>query len=242
MVLDHRTILRTLKGAPLACLIALFMPDVPMPAGERWFAQRTGYTRKTCREALYTLHDLGYCEHGPRGWLLPTGWAQLPLPFLQLESPAKADLYESEGKIYPHPTTTTTTYRREQAVVAVVDISEGKNYPHGNGEGKNYPHFVDNSDLSTEQCAVLNKLREAGIGPPTCYTLARLPWMTEAYVKAHVDAGRAACDDLALVIWRMKSHDPAPDVAGANDPCAHCGRTLFDRAGRCRVCTGQIAI
>lgn len=252
MLSNRKLVLHTFKAQPCALfvLIALFMPDCPDPVGEKWLARRTGYTRKTVRESgLYFLEDLGIIKRisHRRGWSLTAAAAQLPLPFAELPGAIAGNVLEApqprEGKVYPHgPTTTaTTTIRKEQGDTAAAAASEGRVYPHENGEGKVYPHGIGLSpELSTTQQAVSDYLQGRGIGAPTCDALAALPWLTVEYARAHIDAGEAEGVGYGLIIHRMKAHDPAPGAG--EDPCPQCGRALFDDAGRCRVCSGQIII
>lgn len=220
--MNPKTILRTLKGAPLACLLACFMPDMPTPASEMWFARRTGYTRKTCRQALQLLADLDVVAQINGQWLLGNGYQQLPIPWPQI----------GEGKIYPHNPTTTTTIGREDKktistaeAVAADTLSEGKIYPH-NQKPPDLSTAYPQKSTTYPQAEIIDArvadfLKAQGIGPPTCDQLATKPHITIQYAQAHIAAGRDAGDKLNLIIWRMQCSDPAPaDYL----PCDACGK------------------
>jgi len=53
-------------------------------------------------------------------------------------------------------------------------------------------------------------LHDAGIGHPTCDRLAELPWMTVAYIQAHIQNARKNNIDTALLIYKMKMQDDPP--------------------------------
>ena len=69
--------LRAIKGAPLAILITLFIRGIS--STQTWLTATTGYSPKTVRTALASLHALGFVQRlTPHLWALPNG--QLPLP------------------------------------------------------------------------------------------------------------------------------------------------------------------
>ena len=60
------TLLRALKGAPLACLFALLICD--HPASQVWLMQATGYSPNSVSAALRLLEELGLAQRlGPLG-------------------------------------------------------------------------------------------------------------------------------------------------------------------------------
>jgi len=66
------TLLRALKGAPLACLFALLICD--QPASQVWLMQATGYSPNSVSAALRLLEELGLARRrGPLGDWLTTG-------------------------------------------------------------------------------------------------------------------------------------------------------------------------
>jgi hypothetical protein len=67
-------ILRSLKGAPLSCLIALSTVDHPVEA--QWLCEMTGYSHGTITAGLRALAAHGFVTHNPSrsGWrLTPRG-------------------------------------------------------------------------------------------------------------------------------------------------------------------------
>jgi hypothetical protein len=179
------SLVRELKGAPLSCLFACLIAH--QAVGAEWVARVTGYTDKPVKQALLLLEELGFLVRINRcHWGLSAGAAQLPL---MAELSIGTRNYSDSG-----PTTTTTTIEgtgdhKEEVVV----------------EGKS---SRNNSDSIEE---IVTILHEGGVGEPTASRLAGLGWVTPDYIRAHLEKGRENQDDLALVIHRMKSHDPAPE-------------------------------
>lgn len=88
--------LRAVRGTPLTILLYLFVRGTT--ATQTWLVATTGYSPKTVRTALNSLHALGMVEHpAPHIWRLPAG--QLPLPGFSHET----------GKKVPGFAPTTTT-------------------------------------------------------------------------------------------------------------------------------------
>lgn len=96
--------LRAIKGAPLAILITLFIRGIS--STQTWLTATTGYSPKTVRTALASLHALGFVQHlTPHLWALPNG--QLPLPGFSDEtgknSPGLAPTTTTLIDVAPHP-------------------------------------------------------------------------------------------------------------------------------------------
>lgn len=209
-------------------MLALLLPDCPHPAGERWVARRTGYTRKTAREGLQFLHDVGLTAQGPRGWLLNEGAKQLPLPFKALS--------EGEGKFYPFSSSSSSNKERNSKRLEEEeesDQSEGKFYPHG----KSYPQAVDN--FSDEERAAFDLLRDAGTGRAMALRLAH-SCPSPDYVKAHLAKIERDGEPLRYALQRMKCGDPLPRDPAGERACPECGKGLFGSDGRCLYCLGVI--
>lgn len=86
-------LLRELKGAPLALLIALRW--VGQPVAQNWLQDATGYKRDTTREGMRLLKRLGLANYDGDDYCtncqLTGAAAQLPLGYDVLDSPADPD-------------------------------------------------------------------------------------------------------------------------------------------------------
>ena len=72
------SLVRSLRGAPLACLFSLLL------SGEAWRAgalcQATGYCPNTITAALRLLFDLRLIEKTPDGWRVPARQRRIARP------------------------------------------------------------------------------------------------------------------------------------------------------------------
>lgn len=97
-------ILRSLKGAPLSCLMALSTVDYPVEA--QWLCEMTGYSHGTITAALRALAAHGFVTHNPSrsGWrLTPRGNIVHFRSTTALEDPqekeTKVDTIDSDSQI-----------------------------------------------------------------------------------------------------------------------------------------------
>lgn len=178
-------VLRALKGAPLAVMIALLLEECPVPAGESWLAMAAGYSRKTTRQALAVLESMEIAQRSGRynAWRLDSGWHQLPLSWPRIDEDGK-------GKLYPSRATTTAIEVEGHLIEAAAVVEEVKR--------------------STELSTTVDALRKHGVGDPVRSELAGREWIDAAYVEAMFAAGQG--DPIPLVIHRMRSADLPPEV------------------------------
>jgi hypothetical protein len=85
------SMIRTLRGVPLAVLLVCVMSQKPVTA--EFIERNSGYTDKPVRQALALLNDMGLVSHTRTGWQICTGAVQLPLITDELpeEAPVEPD-------------------------------------------------------------------------------------------------------------------------------------------------------
>ncbi|NPV75320.1 MAG: hypothetical protein HPY59_02990 [Anaerolineae bacterium] len=200
--------LRTLKGPPLAVLIALMIAGQPVQ--NDWLARVTGYTDKPVRQALELLKDYGMVtRNGRYAWQVAGSVQQLP--FLAgsqnyLESPAEED--QPGWKNSESLTTTTAT---------IVDCGDKPQQKQ-----KNLKTSRKNSDFDIKKC-----LYDAGIREPTLSQLEALPWVTLDYVQAMVKQARREKIGTGLLVHRIRCNDLVQHPAGCG--CAWCSEQSSKR-------------
>lgn len=180
--------LRALKGAPLSILIAMFLAK--QPVGESWLISVTGYSQNTIRKGCSFLLETQLILRNGRyqGYVLSKGAMQLPL--------GMAEIGESHFLTLPTPTTTSTLNKYED------DFSE-----ENAAEEELRESFFD-SRLENDSLLVL--LYSAGIMEPTASRLLEKEWVTKAYLEAHIEKANRENTATALLIHRIRSHDPMP--------------------------------
>ena len=191
---------RALKGAPLSCLLALALLGGG-PVGEREIITGTGYSQNKVREGLEVLEAAGLVTRQGRyeGWSLTSGARQLPLT---------ANFFEDgESQKMTLPAVTTAT-----AYIVESQRSVKEQQQENAGESKNDSRASENdkNESQNDSPAIEDFLNECGIMGRTARELARMEHITEAYVRAHVEKGRARGDSIGLIITRMRDGDPAP--------------------------------
>lgn len=204
MQYNAATLLRTLKGAPLSVLAALFL--TPTAVSESWLAGMTGYHVQVVRQALTFLgpDGMGLAQRNGRysGWHLTGEAYQLPLPLQPL--PAETENLTASAIIsLSRPTTTTTNIEERSDAYAAVAAES-------NGSAILSPSVIHSSAEPVGR--VDNLLRTAGVGEPTRTQLKALAWATPEYIQAHIEHGRANGDKINLVIYRIRSGDPQPET------------------------------
>lgn len=185
-------ILRQLKGAPLSILIALTIVQ-PRHVSSSWLCGCTGYSSDAITESTWYLKEMGFidCDSRRSSWRIAENAMQLPLPVSMIskdnvEDPEKPDL---------SPTTTAlNTIGRDKSIEGAVVAFNFRD-----------PEKPDDSH-------VLTILHQAGIGPPTAENLCKLEHMTPEYARAHITKAKEEKKSIPLLIHRMMSGDPAPEI------------------------------
>lgn len=193
-------LVKLLKGPALAIVIILLHENKPVGAKylERW----SGYSYKTIREILAWLSDptVGLVRRVNRcAWQLSRDAFQTAL--IQ-------DLGNGSGNFYHfQDATTTSLYRRDSPLSAAAEEISGNFYYLSGKNEEQSGHFHHSLKL----------LREAGIGEPTASRLANLGWMTPEYILAHVENAKRKGIAIPLLIHKMRSNDPAPEIDDPED-------------------------
>jgi len=197
------TALRALKGAPLSIMIAMLMAK--QPVGEGWLISVTGYSKNTIRNGCKFLLETQMIRRNGRydGYVLADGVVQLPLGMEALR--------EGQNLTFPTVTTTTTLNKKEN------DDSEGEEavvVPRGS---KNDPRDDDSEEEEAVEIPRESKndsrlvlLYSAGVMEPTASRLLTKAWLTREYLEAHIDKANREKTPVALLIHRLRSHDPKP--------------------------------
>lgn len=185
--------LRTLKGPPLAVLIALMIAGQPVQGN--WLARVTGYTDKPVRQALELLQEYGMItRNGRYAWQVAAGNAR-QLPFTDLDSQLPATTRNNSDSL------TTTT-------AATIEGCEEK-------QQKQLKRNRKNSDSDIKKC-----LYDAGIREPTLSQLESLPWVTLDYAQAMAKQAKREKIGTGLLVHRIRCNDLVQHPAGCN--CAWC--------------------
>lgn len=178
------TALRSLKGAPLSCLVALMFAN--QPVGKEWLSRITGYSDKPVSAALDYLLEMGFVTSSGRyhAWQINQQAVQLPLGTTQMLSESSRNFSDS------NPTTTALIVESNNQKLEAV---EGKQTSR---------NFSDSHEL----------LRSAKIGEPMATILADSDHTSPCYIAAHILKAREDKIAVPLLIHRMKEKDPAPDL------------------------------
>ena len=181
------TALRSLKGAPLSCLVALMFAN--QPVGKEWLARVTGYSDKPVSSAMDYLLEMGFVTNAARteSWELHSQIRQLMIgnPELLLES--------TRNNSDSDPTTTALTKdnNNQEKAVAEEQVEEQE--------------IVDNNFAES-----LALIKSAGIGEPMASRLARMHHINPYYLIGHILQAQRDDTNIPLLIHRLRSRDPAP--------------------------------
>lgn len=186
------------KGAALSVLLILFYEKEPVSVKylERW----SGYQNGAVSRALEFLSDANInlvTRVSRYGWQLTAYARQHPLiQTLNSGTRQNADSLAT--------TTTATLNRRDTALsAAAVEASL---------------FFSESHKIMTPQNdESLQLLRSVGIGEPTASRLANLDWMTPDYIRAHVENAKRKGIPTGLLIHKMRSNDPPPEIDDPED-------------------------
>lgn len=174
--------LRALKGAPLSILIAMVLAQ--QPVGEKWLVTVTGYSPNTVRTGLSFLEETQMVGRNGRysGYVLMDKAIQLPLTKVEAGERQKMTLD-------PITTTTFNKYEDEKSEENAAAVEAG---------------------ASKIDARLISMMHEEGIMEPTASQLLDLPWVNEKYLVAHFKKARSENTPVALLIHRLRSHDPKP--------------------------------
>jgi len=177
------TAIRSLKGAPLSCLVALMFSG--QPVGKDWLSRVTGYSDKPVSAALSYLLEMGFVITAGRyeSWSINSQAIQLPEPS-QITLPAS-----SRNNSVSSPTTTALINKELKEREVVVDKPRSRN-------------FSESHKL----------LQFARVGEPMATILADMDHVTPYYVAAHYIKAKTEKTRIGLFIHRMQSNDPAPEL------------------------------
>lgn len=186
--------LRAIKGNGLMVFMCLYLFKMTGmgPVGEKVVQIGTGLSQNTVRNALSALRLMGFVQQvrPQAGWVLSSGAMQLPLVQM-LHDGTVVDAKESKNDSVGTTTTTVNQYKLLTGEVEEADAKESKN------------------DSLTE---IVSLLHLAEIYSPTAERLARMDHITRDYVIAHASRAETEGIDTALLIHRMMSRDPAPEI------------------------------
>lgn len=199
-------LVRELKGAPLSIVFVLSMAQQRVT--QEWLERATGYTDKPVSQALAYLQEIGLADHTRSGWQLTGQARQLPLPLELLDSGEEGHEEETiqtemgeMSRKYSDSCITTTTE-------SINSIEEERNSSSTGGR-KNSDSHENDQDLSE----TIQELTKAGIYGKRLIALARLPYVTPAYVRAWDAQLRFEKGDdykPGLLIYTIESGAPGP--------------------------------
>jgi hypothetical protein len=182
--------IRALKGAPLSILVAMLIAQ--QPVGEGWLATITGYSPNTIRNGCKFLIETQMIQRNGRykGYVLTNGTQQLIIGKPEIRERQNLTLYD---------TTTTTTFNK---------------YEGENSEEK----AAAVEERTSKNDARLTLLYDAGIMEPTASRLIENDWVTRDYLEAHIDKASQENTPVALLIHRIREHDPKPKKKEDQNP------------------------
>jgi predicted transcriptional regulator len=197
--------LRALKGAPLSILIAMLIAK--QPVGENWLCSITGYSQNTVRKGCQFLIETQMIRRNERyhGYVLAKGSIQLPLGMEEISKSAlRGERHSPKGcsssksglrpKMTLPSVTTTTAFNRNEK-----ENNEENAVEVRGGVSKNDTRLV--------------LLYSAGVMEPTASRLLENAWVTQEYLEAHIEKANRENTPVALLIHRIRSHDPKPEFA-----------------------------
>jgi hypothetical protein len=182
------TALRSLKGAPLSCLVALIFAN--QPVGKEWLARVTGYSDKPVSSAMDYLLEMGFVINGGRteAWAIHHEFRQLSM--------GNPELFLNSSRNYSDSEATTTALIVDSINMHKIAVAE---------EVELEEEIVTN-DFSES----LEIIKSAGIGEPMASRLARMYHINPYYLTAHLLQAQKDEINIRLLIHRLRSRDPAP--------------------------------
>jgi len=200
---DPYNSIRLLKGPSLHCFLALLFKQDAVGVG--WLARKIGYSERTVAAALRFLQDqdMVICSGRYESWQINMNTPHFSLMMSSF-------LPSASGKIFGSNASTTTIvkhYDKEREEV-VVEESLSKN-------------FTDSHQM----------LKFAGVGEPMATILAKRAHVTPYFLAGHYLKAKAEMIPVGLMIHRIKSEDPAPELNRnyhlLGCECLDCGHLCF---------------
>lgn len=232
-MIDRETFLRVLKGAPLSTLMALWFFG---PQAQKQISRRTGFSRRTTRDALEYLQDLALVERSHyRGWFVSSGFFQLPFP--QMEDLACGKPVDNIVKTVDNSQNGRSSLRRKGSLGSLSDAERDPGDPFQ----ADHDHDDDHKERGVDNSNIVNRLRELGFSDAEQYFVrrdARLIGDWLAYYDALPAKRRNSFKNFGgLLRQRVDAGREAPRVSAAAS-CTSCGRVLINE--RCLVCDGVV--
>lgn len=183
------SMVRLLKGCPLACVFALMIAqqDRLGAQGAEWLERATGYTDKPVSQALLFLQEQGVISRNGRYlWQLCGEFVQLPLGRVQLLDGLEA---KGVGNIPTHPSSSSSRYIDS-------NLSESTTTSQTLSAAESEKFRLDEGVLAALDVA---KIRE-----PARSRLAGLEWVTVELIEYHM----RTAEKPGLAIYRIKNNWP----------------------------------
>ena len=184
MNIDPDTIhkIRSLRGVPITIIVVMNM--LGGRASEKDIETLTGYTGKTLRKGLNVLKasSLVTRTHRYAGWVLTNGVKELALTVDNFVD--NSDKVPKRPVKIPAPSTTTAV--------------------------NNSIEIINDSAEAVEENISL--LKSAGVGEPMRSRIANLDHVNPEYIKAHAAKVKREKKSAGMLIHRLKSGDPMPEM------------------------------
>ncbi len=182
------SMVRTLKGCPLAVLMVLLLEQKPVGAG--YIERHSGYSDKSVLAALELLADYGLVSRNDRyHWQITAGAAQLPLMPEALPAP------ETEPA---EPTDESGTRNNSESEILRVDCSSSSRSI--NSIQVVNPPLLERAEPEKLRVAVLAELDAAGIREPKRGKIAAIPGITAELVRYWVEHS----ENIGQAIYRLE--------------------------------------
>jgi len=235
------TFVRAMKGAPISILVAFMFAGKSLSNLE--LQQWTNYKDEAITPALKLLCTLGWLtaqsSRGP--WCLAEG-RQLPLmsvgafEYLAQTDHDRFEKHESGLTGYP-ATTTTTTIEERKTDKSVVVVDREMNPVKPDSTVYETPGVTFEGNLKA--------CRDGNIGEPKASQIAKMPWVSPDFIKAHVESLYAS-DRIGLAIVRIEGNElprlwleeaqPVKKSGSSSFVCADCGNhpcTCYEHEDDC---------
>jgi predicted transcriptional regulator len=190
------SMVRGLKGAPLAVLVVLAMAQKPLTA--EYLERTTGYTDKPVYQALLLLQDLGLVSrNGRTAWQICAGAMQLPFMVDQIEA-----VSEQADEVVEAPADAVTRNISESSLASLENLDLDSRTSSLNPDLD-----LELDPAESEKIRVADILRECkkyGIGSPTNFRLAELKFVSARLVRYHC----LTAPNIKLAIYRIRANQP----------------------------------
>ncbi|MHB8135717.1 MAG: hypothetical protein ACYDH1_16025 [Anaerolineaceae bacterium] len=186
--IDPIVILRSIRGVPLTCLIALLCAEKPVGLG--WLMRATSYSDKPITRALNLLQQMNFVTH--KGGYNPWQINPQSLQNLLENLPSLTENCRKISVNLPPATAALNNQEIKEIKAAVVESLTPSKVRQISDSHKLLGFF--------------------GVGEPIATVLASQEHMTPRYVAGHILKAKAEKISTALLIHRLKFADPAPDL------------------------------